>query len=118
MRQFQILGLSFFACFLTKACQTPTEIPTRLEKLGKGYCECTQQLAESNQKVQQQTASAEDLEKIAEAFRLTKTCAATLVGQFGKLTDEELAQLQPVLAKHCPSVSDNKELLKELLGNN
>ena len=96
---------------------------SRTEKIASAYCECTAQLAELNKKVATlaaDTAAAKDMRvyfsQIQEEYQRAKDCSATIVGQFGKLKEEDFAGVEKALQGKCPDLTEQRDLLREMLG--
>lgn len=106
------------------ACGNDAPPPmSRTEKIATAYCECTAQLAELNKKIATlaaDTAAAKDMRayfsQIQEEYQRAKDCSATIVGQFGKLKEEDFAGVEKALQSKCPDLTEQRDLLREMLG--
>lgn len=117
-------GFAVVASVLFAACGNDAQPPvSRTEKIASAYCECTAQLAELNKKVAMlaaDTAAAKDMRayfsQIQEEYQRAKDCSATIVGQFGKLKEEDFAGVEKALQGKCPDLTEQRDLLREMLG--
>lgn len=104
------------------ACQSAPE-PTRAEKIAGLYCECTAQLAQLNKQAAQaagdtlaQTNFAGLLQQIETEYNNARDCSRAIIVQYGKLKPEELAEVEKALAKKCTDMTEQRDLLREMLG--
>lgn len=94
----------------------------RYDKIATGFCECTSQLAVLNK---QYVALANDttgrameaLKQMQVEYAKAKECSAAIIGQFGKLKPEEFDAVQKALAGKCPEMTEQEDLLREMLGD-
>lgn len=104
------------------ACQNTPPV-NRFDKIATVYCECTAQLAALNRKAA--TLAADTLaqaelagyfQQMQEEYNKAKECAATIVGQYGKLKKTEFPEMEKALANKCPDLTEQRDLLQEMLG--
>lgn len=114
-----VLILSVF--LLTCCVNQPKE--SRFEKIARAYCECTGELAAMNEQAAALAADTnavaafqERLKQIQIEYDSVKLCAATIVAQFGKLKPAELDSVKVALAGKCASLTEQGDLLPEMLG--
>lgn len=108
--------------FLIAGCvNQPKE--SRFDKIAKAYCECTGELAAMNEQAaalaadtNAVTAFQERLKQIQIEYDSVKLCAAIIVAQFGKLKPAELDSVKAALAGKCASITEQGDLLPEMLG--
>lgn len=114
-----LLGLaaSFFAC------QNQQPPATKAEKIASAFCECTAQLAALNKEtaaLAADTIAGKDLRpqflKLQEEYQRAKDCSATVISKFGKLQEEDFKAVEAALAGKCPDMAEQRDLLRELLG--
>lgn len=98
---------------LLSSCQ-PSAPEGRFAQLSKGCCECTSKLIELNQQAAQSPEKA-DFKALEAEYQRTKECMATVTNNLGKITVEELPQLEKQLQITCPTLAPQRELLQELL---
>jgi hypothetical protein len=108
------------ACLLA-ACQEPKTPEGRLDKMARGFCECTAQLAQLNKEAEKLSAdtsrNAVDIFKQVQAeYDNVTACTGTIVGQYGKLKKEEIAETEKIIARKCPEMARQRDLIRELLG--
>ncbi|MCC7503860.1 MAG: hypothetical protein IT259_01110 [Saprospiraceae bacterium] len=93
----------------------------RYDKIATGFCECTGRLAEMNR---QYAELANDttgraltaLQDMQAEYNKAKECSAAIISQFGKLKPEEYDAVQKALAGKCPEMTEQQDLLQEMLG--
>ena len=115
--------VSALLCLLLAACQGSTGA-SRVEKITGAYCACTSPLAELNARAAdiqrdppRQAEFSQLLVAMDSAFTTARECAAsTVIGPYGKLTPEELREIEAMLATQCPNMANHRDLLRELLG--
>ncbi|MBV6439664.1 MAG: hypothetical protein EPGJADBJ_01311 [Saprospiraceae bacterium] len=113
--------LSFIVFFIW-ACGNAPEL-SRFEKIAKAYCECTSQLAALNEATARLASDTnavaafqERLQQIQTEYNKTRECTATIVAQYGKLKPVELDSLKTVLESQCAHLTEQEDLLQEMLG--
>ncbi|MFZ4634503.1 MAG: hypothetical protein ACOYNO_09890 [Saprospiraceae bacterium] len=106
------------ACLGFWYCQ-PEKPVDKNQVIAKAYCECTQGLVELNNRNQQLSADTNavlNLQAIQTEFESAKTCTATLMARYGKLSTEDQKAVMAQVATACPALANKPELLRELLG--
>jgi hypothetical protein len=122
---YKLLMATALCCFLTRCANDGDAAGTRHEKIAGAYCECTTRLAELNKKAQASSSASDStsrsnfsqmLNEIQVEYEKSRECAATIIGQYGKLNAEDLALVEQALAARCAGRPEQKSLLYELLG--
>ena len=116
--------IAFFILFSTWAAAcTRDKTATRGEKIARAYCECTASLGPLNQKAATQSDDSTNMESFYILLRemesehaKAKECLIAVMAHHGKLSGEELAQIEQMIAQKCPLMSGQPELTRELLG--
>lgn len=112
------------ALALLEACgsgENPQAV--RAEKIATAYCECTAQLAALNKEVAtlaaDTVAGGRDLRpyflQMQTEYQRAKDCSAAIIGQFGKLTEEDFPGVEKALQTKCPDLTEQRDLLREML---
>ena len=102
----------------------PAQQPVaRQDRIAKAYCDCTSRLVALNQEANglsrdsaAQSNFSQMLQQIQGEYNKAKECAATIVGQYGKLKADELEAVEKALAVQCAASAGQHDLLRELLG--
>ena len=118
--RFPILFVGMLGLLL--ACNNATEA-SQNEKIAKVYCDCTAALAPLNQKAATQASDSIGqaafyalLQQIQQENAKAKECLITITAQYGKLPPDAFADIEKILARQCPAMAANGELLREMLG--
>jgi|GEM_PF-939942 len=113
-RTFSILVVYIGFC----SCQVEKPIDKN-QVIAKSYCECTHGLIVLNNRNQQLSADTNavlNLQAIQTEFESAKTCTATLMARYGKLSADDQKAVMAHVATTCPALAHKPELLRELLG--
>ncbi len=100
----------FFVVIAFFSCGAPVIPESRVDKLAKGLCGCTEQLLALNK----QAESASDslaFRNIATEFAKVRACTSNL-----GILPEDRAALELALATKCPGLAAHPDFLAELLG--
>lgn len=113
--------LTFAILFIWACADTPKM--SRFEKIAKAYCECTGELAAMNEKAAMLASDTnavatfqEHLKQIQMEYDSAKLCTAIIVAEFGKLKPAELDSVKSALATQCTNLTEQGDLLQEMLG--
>lgn len=115
---FLLPTLMILALFTACTGDTPAQ---RYDKIATGFCECTHQLAALNKKYVEMAddtsgRAVEALREMQTEYAKAKECSAAIIAQFGKLKPEEFDAVQKALAGKCPEMTEQRDLLQEMLG--
>ncbi|MBL7802125.1 MAG: hypothetical protein JNL02_00200 [Saprospiraceae bacterium] len=93
----------------------------RYDKIATGFCECTGRLAEMNRQYAELANDSTGraltaLQDMQAEYNKAKECSAAIISQFGKLKPEEYDAVQKALAGKCPEMTEQQDLLQEMLG--
>jgi hypothetical protein len=115
---FLLPTMMVLALFTACTGDTPEQ---RYDKIATGFCECTSQLAVLNRQYVEMaddtTGRAVDaLRQMQTEYAKAKDCSAAIIAQFGKLKPEEIDAVQKALAGKCPEMTEQRDLLQEMLG--
>lgn len=113
-------SLLLFALAALAGCMgdTPAE---RHDKIAAGFCECTAPLIALNKEAASLTndtmdRAAQVFQQLQSEYLKAKECSAAITAQYGKLKPEELDAVQKALAEKCPEMTEQSDLLREMLG--
>lgn len=117
------LALLLIRCNNENAPGKASDTRTRYDKIATAYCECTTSLAVINAEAQALADDTTQTEQLAAFFQKmqaeygkAKECSASIIGEFGHLDTKSLDSLQQVLKTACPELAENRDLLREMLG--
>ncbi len=103
----------------TTGCDTPTPtVDQRFTQIAAAYCECTAALHEMDQSAPSPDSSRAftiHLEKMQTEYDRTFNCLSASLNEYGIVHPNEIGQIQQSVQQKCPKLSQNKELMTELL---
>ncbi len=91
----------------------------KYEEIAKAYCDCTRELSVLNQQLivtRIDTSARLDLQAVEREYQAAQACVSTILTRHGRLTREDQLLLMPEIGVHCPDLSKQHELLRELIG--
>jgi hypothetical protein len=126
MRYFNVQKILYYValCLVcASACDDGDTPEKRLAQIGQAYCTCSAPLAALDQEAAvlaadttKQVEFAAKLEAMQAEYTRLQQCLAPLLADYGRLTADQIKQLEQDFAKHCPNRKPQHEQLVELLG--
>jgi hypothetical protein len=106
-------ALFFVSMFLLFQCENPPAAPPN-DKTLQAVCNCTAQLLALNQRAAESPETA-DFQTIEAEFGRAKYCVGNLLARGGKTKKQAWEAIEKDLARECPDLVAQRELVEELL---